>query len=117
MESVQARHGDVLLHPVTVTPSPLGKWKAVKKYVAALGEVTGHSHVIYGEGMTMLREKVKTQRTRRDPATVRERTYVNLPSGGHITHEEHGVIQLTKGIYEVIQQQEWVDMGWKDVRD
>jgi|SRR5579863_2106556 len=87
---IQIQQGDVVLKRREALPT--AGLKPVKKsergyYVIALGEATGHSHVIDGEvevyedgnGTLWIRALEQTQQT----------------------HEEHGPVTLGPGIYEV----------------
>jgi hypothetical protein len=99
-EKIQMRHGDVLLTKIgecvdtPVNPKP-------KKVIVAEGEVTGHAHIINAIG---LKYDARTQK-------------IEIPFGGQITHEEHGVLELERGIYEVRRQQEWIEQKMARVRD
>lgn len=80
--------GDVLLYPVERVPD--GEPVAGSRHTLALGEVTGHSHVI--EGATLVRSG--------------EERYVVASEGASLQHEDHGPVAVAAGAYRVIQQVE-----------
>ena len=93
------RHGDVSFHPISVEEAKRliesgevkheESKKKLTSFVVALGEVTGHKHV-----MTMER-----------PETLSIETLVNgdmlfqLAAPAAMTHEEHSKILMEPGIY------------------
>lgn len=81
--------GDVMLYPVDAIPDG-AEAKAGNRHVLALGEITGHSHVLERASMAVL------DGTR----------YVYVEDGGALYHEDHGPIAVPAGTYKVIQQQE-----------
>jgi hypothetical protein len=97
----QHRHGDVALNPVSAEDrEPLERGRIV----LALGEATGHAHVLTGD---VVMWSVEGQR------------YVKVGAqGATLTHEEHGVQTVAPGTYEVIIQREWSLEGeWQQVID
>lgn len=82
--------GDVLLWPIEALPDGWDELTGTR-HVLALGEVTGHSHVL--EGATLLR------------SASGERV-VNVGDGAALRHEDHGPIAVAPGAYEVRQQTE-----------
>lgn len=97
--TTQVRHGDVLLTRKSDSAMAAEK-KGKKRLVVAEGEVTGHAHVICAERIGVISP-----------------TEIDLPDGGIITHEEHGVLRLDRGIYEVRRQTEWIEQRMHTVRD
>lgn len=99
----QHRHGDVALNPVAALPSEATKGEN-ERIVLALGEATGHAHVIQGDVYLW---NAGAQR------------YVVVGQGGAtLTHEEHGAQAVAPGAYEVIQQREWgLEGEWQTVID
>ena len=97
------RQGDVLLIPVTTIPTNLVKTKMV---TLALGEVTGHHHTInygavgYGDQYDSLAEFVQV-----------------VDESATLTHQEHGEIQLPKGMYRSVIQSEYTPAAIKNVAD
>ncbi len=93
--SRQYRQGDVLLQQVSGVPDharhalvPGGQT------VLALGELTGHAHVLSVEGELAESETADTR-------------FVTLGVEGVLTHEEHASIVVPPGTYEVVRQREY----------
>ena len=93
------RHGDVILKQVSEV-----KGKKLKHLVLAEGEVTGHSHQIT-DGEAVLYEHEGTLFLSVESETAK------------LTHEEHKVIELPKGKYEITIQREYSPEGWRRVAD
>lgn len=83
--------GDVLLLPIVAMPD--GAWEQLDgtRHVLALGEVTGHAHVL--DGATLLR------------GAAGERV-VQAHEGAALRHEDHGPVAVAPGAYRVLQQSE-----------
>lgn len=107
------RQGDVLLIPVEQVPvqsRPVAHPEG--RVTLALGEATGHAHVVVGD------ERV----TMRAWGTDR---YVVLARNAQLVHEEHATVPLSPGAYRVIVQREYAPqviehgqgMAWRAVRD
>lgn len=80
--------GDVMLFPVETIPA--GKQRDGKTHTLALGEITGHTHVL-------------------DRATLTDvdgERYVEVGDGAALRHEDHGPVAVPRGKYRVIQQTE-----------
>jgi hypothetical protein len=89
------RHGDVSLHQTQSLPDGLQLVEHNGSFAIALGEVTGHRHLVTVE-------KPEHMTLYLDPST---NLYVlNLTAPAKISHEEHATITLEPGIY--IQKQE-----------
>jgi hypothetical protein len=111
------RHGDVLILPVRILPENV---KAVTPgirngkfgFTAALGEVTGHAHVVekVAEGIECYEDASGT-------------LYLVIPEGlsAPITHEEHNRIDLVGGpggsVFSINIQREYSPSGWSRVAD
>lgn len=99
------RQGDVLLIEVTDIPATAKPVKrdAYGRLVLALGEVTGHAHVV-----TLDRWDAPPQE-----ATLltdeEQRRFLRLMEPATLVHEEHGAIALKPGLYQQVQQVEWDD--------
>lgn len=85
------RHGDILLRQIEKLPTELTE---VKTNVVAEGEHTNHSHrliggeaTIYKDGLQMMFVQVK------EPTTIQ--------------HEEHKTLEIPKGDYQVIIENEY----------
>ncbi|MBU2670871.1 hypothetical protein KOI35_45955 [Actinoplanes bogorensis] len=103
------RQGDVLIVPVAEGAVP--SCTAVPRdrqgrMVLARGEATGHAHVVGGPGLQLLADVD-------DPESM----FVEVPSYGRVTHEEHGPISLPAGHYRVVRQREYVPGSFRPVAD
>ena len=105
------RQGDVLLIPVQIrTNLKSEKVRRVAKVTLALGEQTGHAHVLEGDmevwdadypadrRVSLLRLKPPETLT---PGAIR---FVELLRQGCLRHEEHGAITIPAGMYEIRRQ-------------
>ena len=88
MERKVVIQGDVMLYPVDAAPD--GVVVDGTRHTLALGEVTGHSHVLERATMVM----------------GAEQRYVIADEGAALYHEDHGPVVVPPGIYKVLQQQE-----------
>ncbi|MFH8366980.1 hypothetical protein [Streptomyces sp. NPDC018031] len=106
------RQGDVLIVPVGEEALPPGTTALPRqprdargRLVLALGEVTGHAHAVVGPGELM-----------REPGPFGV-SYLQLPDGGRVVHEEHAAIPLPKGWYRVVRQREYAPGAVRVVAD
>jgi hypothetical protein len=106
------RQGDVLIVPLgedalpgAVRDLPQQPRDGRGRLVLALGEVTGHAHAVVGPG-TLVRE----------PGPFGA-SYLHLPDGGRVVHEEHAAIPLPKGWFRVVRQREYVPGAVRVVAD
>lgn len=92
------RHGDVLIFrlPDDAQLKTAQKKEKVSSLTLALGEVTGHSHVLKGN----LAVLSKGENTQQD-------IYFEVLDRATLTHEEHNMIVLEKGIYLKVNQVEY----------
>lgn len=91
------RHGDLIFTPLEKLPAGLKKMKVDnKKFVLALGEVTGHMHV-------MTEEKEDDMRIYQD-AQGRYVLEINKPTV--LSHEEHNALTFKPGIYLMNNERE-----------
>ena len=84
------RQGDILLKKVDEIK---GKKIAEESKVLALGEVTGHSHILRGKGTKFYQEQ--------------EQIFIDVSQKAELVHEEHGRHVIQKGKYMLIQQREF----------
>ena len=84
------RQGDILLKKVDEIK---GKKIAENEKVLALGEVTGHSHILRGKGTKFFQEQ--------------EQIFIDVPQEAELVHQEHGNHLIQKGKYMLIQQREF----------
>jgi hypothetical protein len=87
------RQGDVLLVPVERAVGLTSKEPVDEEIVLALGERTGHAHVVRGRA--------------RSASTTTAR-YLLVDGPATLVHDEHDPIALAPGAYEVRRQREWV---------
>ncbi|GAA2700948.1 hypothetical protein [Actinoplanes palleronii] len=103
------RQGDVLIIPVdqaevpACAPVPHDRRG---RMVLARGEATGHAHVVGGPGLRLVADLD-------DP----ERMFVEVPTHGRVSHEEHGPIALPAGHYRVVRQREYIPGAFRPVAD
>lgn len=96
--STIARHGDLNFRRLEKLPKRLKKKQGENSFVLALGEHTGHSHVI-----TKDREETSLEVFEKDG-----KTYLSISYGSAtITHEEHKPITFSPGIYEMGFEREY----------
>ena len=102
------RQGDVL---ITSCDDSAGRGDEVPRengaVVLAHGEVTGHSHAIYGKGAKLFAFRASSDRF----------LDVTARGGARLRHEEHGEILLPPGGYRVRIQTEWSDEEAVNVAD
>ena len=94
------RQGDVLLiqiglHVVPLSSHPVSRDEK-NRIVLALGEATGHAHVIEDETAEMVQSGFSPNSTR----------FIKAPEGATVTHEEHAPVTLPPGAYEIRMQRE-----------
>jgi hypothetical protein len=83
------RQGDVLLIKLDELPSGL----VLKDKVLAYGEVTGHKHRFESEQVCVFKDG-------------QEQQFVKVEKTSPLLHEEHGTINVPKGVYRVVLQRE-----------
>lgn len=99
-QKYNARHGDVLI--VATNDKPQGDKQ--EKLILAYGEVTGHSHQITDGKAELFKWN--------------EKTYLKVISDyATLNHEEHKMLKIPQGNYEIIIQEEWQEDGWTKVID
>lgn len=90
------RHGDVLIFELSQEyESIFNKIEETKQLTLALGEVTGHKHLLEGD-LELLKEDTLTQEM-----------IFKVRSSAVLTHQEHDTIVLGKGIYLKVNQVEF----------
>lgn len=82
------RHGDLFIKRVEKKP---GKVKHTK-LTLALGEVTGHSHTLYGLNGGLI---------------VGDKGVFEVVGDVELRHEEHDTIRLAPGVYEITHENEY----------
>jgi hypothetical protein len=110
MGKVMYRQGDVLVMAIQREDLPSGLVLAPRdrhnRMVLALGEATGHAHVVTGERVALLCRPD-------DP----DRLFLLIEGYGRVGHEEHGPIALAAGAYRVIRQREYFPGAIRPVSD
>jgi hypothetical protein len=98
------RQGDILLRKLESVPK--GRvYEEVKDKVVAVGEATGHNHKIQGQKSRVLRDSGSGQ------------LLVELQEAAELVHEEHGLIHLEPGVFEVLRQREYNPIENRMVND
>ena len=104
------RQGDVLVVPVPPQALPTDLMPAPRdrrnRMVLALGEATGHAHVVTGDGVALLCPPD-------DPGQL----YLVIEGYGRLGHDEHGPIALGPGSYRVVRQREYIPGAVRPVAD
>lgn len=88
------RQGDVLLRAVEKLPKDSVERPCESRVVLAWGESTGHAHAINAAFAKMY--------------VSGSNTFLVANPGAKLVHEEHATIDLEPGVYQVIQQREYV---------
>ena len=101
------RQGDIFFVRLDREPNLEGA-RPVKTGVIAQGETTGHMHRVskssLAEGAALM--------------TLGRSMYLKSPeAGATIVHEEHGPVVLPKGLFAVVNQQEFDGLRWRTVLD
>jgi hypothetical protein len=104
------RQGDVLVVPIDAAGMPGNLVAAPRdrrgRMVLALGEATGHAHVVTGDRVALL-----------CPPDEPDRLFLDIAGYGRLGHEEHGPIPLPAGTYQVIRQREYFPGAIRPVSD
>ena len=94
---MQVRQGDVLLEEIdTIPPEALRLTPDAGRNVLAVGEGSGHAHVVDAAHSILYGLE-----------DLNERFLAVLKGGELLTHEEHAAIHLPAGAYRVIRQREY----------
>lgn len=93
------RQGDLLIRKIEKFPMDKGRMRHKKDNIILEGEATGHAHrLVDGTLYT-------------DWGVGNAGMYIDVPLRGEIVHEEHGTIELRKGLYEIVRQREYLKEG------
>ena len=105
MKKEVIRQGDVYLFPGAKVPKGA---KPVPteggRTILAHGELTGHAHAIADEGVALMEDE-KGGRV------------LDVPREAQLDHEDHGVVPIPAGTYEVRRQREWLPEEIRYVAD
>ena len=103
---LEYRQGDVGIDKVDSIPSE-AKLEKRDRVILAYGEVTGHCHEIAVEDL----EKIEL-------FMLDGKMYLNVKEDGvKVTHQEHAIVTLPIGNYEVIHQREYSPEAIRNVLD
>jgi hypothetical protein len=121
------RQGDVLIVSVASLPANLTPRKRESgRVVLAHGEVTGHAHAIERTDVVhydALNAEEAAQRLLADVGFTFEVTpqnapsFLEIPTGAEVVHEEHGTIQLPAGNAVVLRQREYTPESIRQIAD
>jgi len=95
----QYRQGDVLIQQVKELPYWIRNQTSEKRkeWTLALGEATGHAHVLEADVMETWGQP-----------QFGSAGFVEVGgTGGVVTHQEHETIELEPGIYTIVHQREY----------
>src|SRR5262245_28856985 len=98
------RQGDVLLELVEdegQKGTPIARENG--RLILAHGEVTGHAHAVTTEEAELF--------------SADDQTFLRMIERGELAHEEHGTIQLDRGLYRVTRQREYSPEEIRNVAD
>lgn len=95
MEKKLYRHGDLSFHPIKEVEGEIVAHKGF--FVLALGEHTGHKHVITVPNI----EDMEIHRTS-DGGYI-----LTLKKEGTVTHEEHRAVKIKPGTYKMRSEREF----------
>jgi hypothetical protein len=90
------RHGDLSFHQIDKLPEDLKEVEQNGSFVLALGEHTGHKHVI-----TVPRKKMRIFQD------FEGKYILEIKEEASISHEEHSTIILIPGLYEMRNEREF----------
>jgi hypothetical protein len=100
---MQLRQGDIMLERVDHLPK-VARSQFGRKQVLALGEVTGHSHVLEGRSIVVEDE-------------LEQKFIEVLAGGGVLKHQEHAPIEVPPGSYKIVRQREYSPEEVRQVAD
>lgn len=91
------RHGDILFRPVTgIVKAKTSEKKAT--HIVAYGEATGHHHLLTAADGGAINAMTGFD----------QKTYVAILGGvATLTHQEHNMLSLEEGCYEIITEREY----------
>ena len=103
------RHGDLSFHPLEKAPKNIKEIKKDGSFVLALGEATGHKHVL-------TEEKPGSFNVYQDE---KDRYVLQVVSPSRINHQEHKTLVIEPGWYvqEREREMDWFSQAVKQVVD
>lgn len=125
--TVMFRQGDVAIIRVGDLPAnPEARKRDHGRVVLAYGEVTGHAHAITDKAVVQYDAPNATEAARQLLASVgltveisehNQPSFLDVPDGATIEHEEHAAIALDPGKYVVLRQREYAPEALRSVAD
>lgn len=100
----QYRQGDVFIERIAKLPSNLKQQQG--RIILAYGEVTGHAHEIKNKNTARIYHD-------ENMATILE----VIEALALLEHQEHGTVELEKGIYKIFCQREYSPEEIRNVAD
>ncbi|HEC64563.1 hypothetical protein LCGC14_1307000 [marine sediment metagenome] len=98
----QVRQGDILFELVESKDHAFLQLN--EDGIVAYGEISGHKHIIHGDGQLYVRPAQQRGYNEEDNRIG----YIIANEDINIVHDEHATMPLGKGIYKVSQQREFV---------
>lgn len=96
------RHGDVDGRRINKLPEAV---KQVQTKTIMYGEVTGHHHTFNGQVLVF--EPTTPQTIKIDGEERPVQKYIQVLETAQLTHQEHETKSIEKGIYAILQEQEY----------
>jgi hypothetical protein len=102
----QFRQGDVMVEKVPEIPADAKPvdWSKEGRVVLVHGQATGHAHALSTEKTSMVE-------------TAAGDRFLKVEEGAELVHEEHTMIPLPAGLYQVIRQREYSPEAVRNVMD
>jgi len=96
------RHGDVDLRIIKSIPKSA---KTIQNKTIMYGEATGHHHTF--KGQVLVYEPQEPQFLEINGEQHQIQKYVEVQETAQLTHQEHKTLEIPKGVYAVLQEQEF----------
>jgi len=109
-KEIFVRHGDLLFKSIAKSDMPKkSEMKKQEDNILALGEATGHKHVLVGNAQIFNTVDDKGVETK----------YLQVQEESVINHEEHNTVVLPKNNYVMVQEREFdvIESTARDVYD
>ncbi len=101
---MQYRQGDVFIQKIARLPKDVKPRAKDKRVILAYGESTGHEHAIINDDVESFID-------------TNGRLYLRAKKELEVTHQDHGMIVLPKGVYVVTVQREYTPEAIRNVKD
>ena len=96
------RHGDVDGRRISKLPDAV---RQIQNKTIMYGEATGHHHTFNGQ--VLVYEPTTPQYIEVEGEQRQVQKYVQVLEDAQLTHQEHPTIQVPKGTYAILQEQEF----------